>query len=104
MQLIDRVLPVSAVNVVIRKMITQPNLLVRLIVVPESFKILAQGVLLFRTEKLMTATVPFCLMVIFILQRVYLQTSRQLRILDLEPKSPVYSHLLETVSFLFPKI
>lgn len=45
----------------------------------------------------MTVTIPFCLMVIYILQRVYLQTSRQLRILDLEARSPVYSNFLETV-------
>ena len=80
MNLVDRVLPVSAMNVVIR-----------------SFDILAQGVLLFSAEKYMSGSIPLCLLVLFVIQRVYLQTSRQLRLLDLESRSPVYTQFLETV-------
>lgn len=80
MNLIDRILPASALNVVIR-----------------SFRILAQGVLLFSAEKYMTGSIPLCLLVLFVIQKVYLQTSRQLRLLDLESKSPVYTQFLETV-------
>ena len=48
------------------------------------FQILAQGVLLFSTEKFMAGTIPFCVVAIFMVQRVYLQTSRQIRLIDLE--------------------
>jgi ATP-binding cassette subfamily C (CFTR/MRP) protein 1 len=48
----------------------------------------------------MALTVPFTILTIYILQRVYLQTSRQLRIIELESRSPVYSHFLETLEGL----
>lgn len=79
MNLMDRVLPVSAMNVVIR-----------------SFGILTHGVL-FSAEKYMTGSIPLCLLALFVIQRVYLQTLHQLRLLDLEAKSPVYTQFLETV-------
>ena len=78
MNLIDRVLLVSAMNVVIRL-----------------FRILTQGALLLSAEKYMTGSM--CLLALFIIQRVYLQTSRQLRLLELEAKSPVYTQFLEIV-------
>ena len=69
--------------------------------VPEGFKMLAQGVLLLSANKYMSATIPFCLVVVFFIQRIYLETSRQLRTMDLEYRSPVYSQFLETVRFTF---
>jgi len=48
----------------------------------------------------MTATLPFLILGIFILQKVYLRTSRQLQFLDLEARSPIYSHFLETLDGL----
>ena len=48
----------------------------------------------------MALTIPFFMLAIYFLQRVYLQTSRQLRILDLETRSPVYSLFLETLEGL----
>ena len=38
--------------------------------------------------------------VIIVLQKYYLRTSRQLRLLDLEAKSPLYSHFIESLSGL----
>lgn len=35
-----------------------------------------------------------------VLQKYYLRTSRQLRLLDLEAKSPLYSHFIESLSGL----
>jgi ATP-binding cassette subfamily C (CFTR/MRP) protein 1 len=63
----------------------------------QGFKIIAQGILLFSVQKYMLTTVPFVMMLVWIIQKVYLQTSRQLRFLDLEAKAPVYSHFLETL-------
>lgn len=45
----------------------------------------------------MGLTIPLVLVVIFFVQKIYLKTSRQLRYLDLECRSPLYSHFLETL-------
>jgi ATP-binding cassette subfamily C (CFTR/MRP) protein 1 len=65
----------------------------------EIFSIMAQGVLLLSAEKLMTGIIPFCMATVFVIQRVYLQTSRQLRFMDLESRSLVYSQFVEAVSY-----
>lgn len=43
---------------------------------------------------------PIIMGFVWILQRIYLRTSRQMRHLDLEAKSPIYTHFLETVQGL----
>ncbi|KAJ3492561.1 hypothetical protein NLG97_g5309 [Lecanicillium saksenae] len=43
---------------------------------------------------------PFILALLFSLQMFYLRTSRQLRLLDLEAKSPLYTHYIDTQSGL----
>ena len=48
----------------------------------------------------MALTIPFLLLSLYMLQNVYLKTSRQMRFLDLEAKSPLYSHFLETLEGL----
>ncbi|KAK7744423.1 hypothetical protein SLS62_010147 [Diatrype stigma] len=40
---------------------------------------------------------PFLIATLYVLQGFYLRTSRQLRHLDLEAKSPLYTHFLETL-------
>ncbi|THX26412.1 putative ABC transporter [Aureobasidium pullulans] len=42
-------------------------------------------------------TIPFVMLAIYLIQKVYLQTSRQLRLLEIEARSPIYSHFLETI-------
>lgn len=46
------------------------------------------------------ALLPAIIPIVYFLQRYYLQTSRQIRLLDLEAKSPLFSHMLETYSGL----
>lgn len=46
------------------------------------------------------ATMPAVLLALWILQKFYLRTSRQIRLLDLEAKSPLYAHFLESLSGL----
>lgn len=46
----------------------------------------------------MVISLPFLALTIWMLQHVYLRTSRQLRILDLEGRSPLYSSFLETTA------
>ncbi len=43
---------------------------------------------------------PFVLFAMYILQKFYLRTSRQIRLMDLEAKAPLYSNFLETLSGL----
>jgi ATP-binding cassette, subfamily C (CFTR/MRP), member 1 len=45
----------------------------------------------------MGLTLPILFLTLYGLQKLYLRTSRQLRFLDLETKSPLYSHFLETI-------
>jgi ATP-binding cassette subfamily C (CFTR/MRP) protein 1 len=45
----------------------------------------------------MGITMPFVMIAIFLIQKVYLRTSRQLRLLEIEARSPIYSHFLETL-------
>ncbi|PYI04583.1 multidrug resistance-associated protein [Aspergillus sclerotiicarbonarius CBS 121057] len=48
--------------------------------------------------KYITITIPFILLALWALQSGYLRTSRQVRLLDIEAKAPLYSHFHETVS------
>lgn len=48
----------------------------------------------------MAITVPGLVAAVYVLQKIYLRTSRQLRYLDLEARSPLYSHFTETLSGL----
>jgi ATP-binding cassette, subfamily C (CFTR/MRP), member 1 len=54
------------------------------------------AVLIFIVSKYMSIFVPFALIVLYYLQKFYLRTSRQMRYLDLEMKSPLYTNFLET--------
>jgi ATP-binding cassette subfamily C (CFTR/MRP) protein 1 len=45
----------------------------------------------------MAVCLPFLGVALFYVQKLYLQTSRQMRLLDLEAKSPLYTHLTETL-------
>ncbi|KAI8961398.1 P-loop containing nucleoside triphosphate hydrolase protein [Daldinia sp. FL1419] len=64
------------------------------------FKLLVQVILLLVAQKLLTLTLPICLMVVYIVQKIYLRTSRQLRLLELESKSAVLIDFLETIEGL----
>jgi ATP-binding cassette, subfamily C (CFTR/MRP), member 1 len=46
------------------------------------------------------ATIPVMLIVMYFLQKFYLRTSRQLRLLDIEEKAPLYTQFGETASGL----
>ncbi|KAL4977122.1 hypothetical protein BDW66DRAFT_166044 [Aspergillus desertorum] len=46
----------------------------------------------------LAATVPVILITIYFTQHLYLRTSRQMRLLDIEAKAPLYTHFIELVS------
>ncbi|XXG94847.1 hypothetical protein Hte_001106 [Hypoxylon texense] len=59
-----------------------------------------QAALLFVAQKLLTFTLPLCLAVVYVVQKIYLRTSRQLRLLELESKSAVSIDFLESIDGL----
>ncbi|EED20873.1 multidrug resistance protein, putative [Talaromyces stipitatus ATCC 10500] len=61
---------------------------------------IAQLIIIFVTGKYIAAIIPLCLAVFYLLQKFYLKTSKQLRFMELEAKSPLYSKFMETVSGL----
>jgi ABC-type multidrug transport system fused ATPase/permease subunit len=48
----------------------------------------------------MALTCPVLILAVYFLQKFYLRTSRQIRFLDLECKSPLYTHVAETLEGL----
>ncbi|KAE8352610.1 putative ATP-binding cassette transporter [Aspergillus coremiiformis] len=68
-----------------------------LITVSNFFIAIAATALIATGTNYMAITVPFLIVAVFLVQHFYLRTSRQLRLLDLESKSPLYSHYLDTV-------
>lgn len=71
-----------------------------LVSVSNLFSALAAAGLVATGSSYMAATIPLLMFAIWALQKVYLRTSRQIRILDLEAKSPLYTHFAETASGL----
>lgn len=67
---------------------------------PVAASSIVQIVLFSMASKYMAITIPFVLVSVYTVQRFYLKTSRQLRLLDLEAKAPLYSHFMETLSSL----
>lgn len=55
-----------------------------------------QVIILCILGKYLTAAVPFLGLAVWKIQAYYLKTSRQLRLLDIEAKAPLYTHFLET--------
>ena len=83
MQLIDRALPLSL-----------------MVVVNTLFLCIGQAILIATASVYIAIAFPALVAVYFIIQRYYLRTSRQLRLLDIEQKAPVYTHFLESLSGL----
>lgn len=61
---------------------------------------IAQLVLVFIGGSYAAAIVPGVIAVIYIIQKFYLRTSRQMRLLDIEAKAPIFSAFLEVLSGL----
>jgi ABC-type multidrug transport system fused ATPase/permease subunit len=57
-----------------------------------------QAVVIAVSSAYLAISYPFFLAVVYFVQKYYLPTSKRLRILDLEAKSPLYTHFLDTLS------
>ena len=83
LQLIDMDLPLSALNFVAAFILC-----------------LAQIILIGVSSVYAAISFPVCFLFVYLIQKFYLRTSRQLRFLDLEAKSPLYSLFSETIAGL----
>ena len=68
----------------------------------EIFKMIVQVAILLQTQKQLLLSLPVCIVLVYMVQRIYLRTSRQLRALELESQSGLYSWFLETVRLVLP--
>ncbi|CAG8000629.1 unnamed protein product [Penicillium salamii] len=60
-----------------------------------------EGFLVFFGSSYITAVaIPFCVLAVYYVARFYVQTSRQMRLLDIEKKAPLFSQFLETLGGL----
>ncbi|KAH6640025.1 P-loop containing nucleoside triphosphate hydrolase protein [Truncatella angustata] len=57
---------------------------------------IGQAAVMITTSPYIAISYPFLLFLMWLIQKFYLRTSRQLRILDLETKSPLYTHFIDT--------
>ncbi|TFB06902.1 Metal resistance protein YCF1 [Trichoderma ghanense] len=62
----------------------------------QMFKMLFQLVLILNIQRWLTVCLPICVVAVYLIQRIYLRTSRQLRVLELEYQSSLYQWFLET--------
>ncbi|EXF85940.1 5'-nucleotidase [Colletotrichum fioriniae PJ7] len=81
MQLVDMDLPATMVNYT-----------------STAISVLAKVVILAVFSQYLGITLPFLATVLYFLQRFYLQTSRQIRLLGIEAKAPLYTHFSESVA------
>ncbi|KAF3352357.1 Protein BCP1 [Verticillium dahliae VDG1] len=80
MTLIDGELPLALLNTVI-----------------DIFQVMGMAAVVGTASPYLAISYPIFAVVLWVIQRFYLRTSRQLRLLDLEAKSPLYTHYLDTI-------
>lgn len=83
LQLIDMEVPLALFNVTM-----------------EFLSCVAQVLLIATTAKYISPAIVVCILVFWIIQKFYLRTSRQLRLLEIEAKSPLFSRFLEALDGL----
>ncbi|KAF7868875.1 uncharacterized protein EAF02_009611 [Botrytis sinoallii] len=71
-----------------------------LIVINNIFTSLIQALLICISASYFSLALPFILLLVYLLQKYYLRTSRQIRLMDLSSKAPLHTHFLETLSGL----
>lgn len=96
-QLVDKQLPSALQTIVTRKSHAFLLYCVNMLTLPEIFKLLMQIILFCMAEKWLALSLPACALLVYVVQKTYLRTSRQLRFLELESRAEVFSNFLETV-------
>lgn len=59
--------------------------------------LIVSAILVFTGSGYVAAAIPACIILLFMVQLFYLRTSRQLRLLDIEAKAPLFSQFIETL-------
>ncbi|KAK6854265.1 hypothetical protein PG995_009358 [Apiospora arundinis] len=60
------------------------------------FEVIAGAAVIMSSAPAIAVSYPFLALLLYFVQRFYLRTSRQMRLLDLEAKSPLYTHFRDT--------
>lgn len=106
LQLIDMELPIAAINVVASEYPPSPLNPLRKrgkqtdIELVALFLCLAQMILVGVASVYAAIAFPVVLLSLYAIQKVYLRTSRQLRLLEIEAKAPLLSHFTDCLSGL----
>lgn len=79
-------------------MVRRQDPILRANTISEVFKLLMQVIVLLISQPLLGLSLPVCIAIVYVVQKRYLRTSRQLRRMELESQSAVYFNILETVS------
>ncbi|KFY91854.1 hypothetical protein V498_05291 [Pseudogymnoascus sp. VKM F-4517 (FW-2822)] len=66
--------------------------------VSQFLSVIVSAIFIFIGSGYIVAVLPLCIIALGLIQVYYLQTSRQLRLLDIEAKAPLFSQFLETVN------
>ncbi|CEJ94795.1 hypothetical protein VHEMI10305 [[Torrubiella] hemipterigena] len=72
-----------------------PNSFARLLT--QICKMSVQMIIIFVVQKALLLVVPFCAAIVYSIARLYLRTSRQLRVLELDSKAALFNTFAETV-------
>ncbi|KAF2418454.1 P-loop containing nucleoside triphosphate hydrolase protein [Tothia fuscella] len=62
------------------------------------FKLLVQASLLFVAQRLLLVSLPLTVLIVYLVQKAYLGTSRRLRLIELESRSAIFSSFSETIA------
>lgn len=101
MLLIDGTLPLAFFNTAAGKFQTAPSSRQSpLILTAEFLTCIMQVALIASASGLISISYPFLAAILYTLQKYYLRTSKQIRLLDLEAQSPLYSHCVDTIKNL----
>ncbi|KAK4246305.1 P-loop containing nucleoside triphosphate hydrolase protein [Corynascus novoguineensis] len=61
------------------------------------FGVLAETIIVMISSKYVSVSIPVLIIILWVIQKFYLRTSKQLRLMDIEAKAPLSSFLLETL-------
>ncbi|KAG4434582.1 hypothetical protein IFR05_009938 [Cadophora sp. M221] len=102
LRLVDMTLPSALINVCYRMTPPPPSEEIEIILImsTEIGGTIGTMSLVIAAVGYFAASLPLIAGVLYIVQRFYLRTSRQLRLLEIETKAPIFSHFIETLNGL----
>ncbi|KAI1809574.1 putative ABC transporter [Poronia punctata] len=69
-------------------------------VVTQIFKLFMQAILLCFAQKWLVLSLPLCMVVLWVVQKIYLRTSKQLRFLELQSRAGIFTSFLDSIEGL----